>query len=113
MKMLHTGELYSKQYENYKLLHDRANSNIRKQLNMVDKLTDYNGLTKIKYDGEVNKKKDAFHNLEIQIINIKQNSVDQQAELTRIEKEQRKTLAAVKEQHRRNFHMNNSNLSQK
>ena len=112
-KMFETSETYTKQYENYKLIHDRANSEMKKKLNMVDKLADYNGLTKIKYDNDIQKKKKTFHNQEMQIANIKQMSLDQSAELKRLEKDIARTNAAVKEQQRRNFHSNNSNLSQK
>ena len=111
MKMLNTGELYTKQYENYSLIHDKANSTIRKQLNMIDKLSDYSGLTKIKYDNDIDKKKKIFHNQEFQILNIKQNSIDQQARLNELHKDIKKTIAAVKEQQRQNFHMNNKNTS--
>ena len=113
MAMFHVSEQYSLQYGSYKLIHDRANQTIRKKLSMVDKLTDYNGLTKIKHDKEINNKKKSFHNLEMQIISIKQNSVDQEVLLKQLQRQISNTQAAVKEQQRRNFHMNNANLSQK
>ncbi len=113
MKFLHQAELYNKQFENYKLIHDKANSTIRKQLNMVDKLNDYYGLTKIKNDNDIEHKKKNFHGLEVDIINVKQNSVDQQVRLNELELSIKNTIADVKEQHRRNINMNNSILSQK
>lgn len=112
LKQLQANEVFTKQFSNYKLLHDKASSTIKNKLNMVDKLTDYNGLTKIKYDGEIDHKKKTFHDLEIAIVNVKQDSVDQQNRLNELEKNIKNTIAAVKEQQRRNFHMNNSNIAQ-
>jgi len=113
MKMLNTCDIYSKQYSNYQLIHDKANSTIRKQLGMVDKLTDYNGLTELKHDKDIDVKKKQFNDLELQIIDIKQRSKDNDAKLKDLILNTKNKIAAVKEQQRINFHMNNDYLSKK
>ena len=108
-KMLNSNDVFLKQVDGYKLIHDKALTSMKKQLSMVDKLADYNGLTKIKYSHDLDKKKQTFQNLEVGIVNVKQNSVDQQIKLSEIENKYKHVQLAIKEQERRNYHSKNSN----
>jgi len=106
-------DLFSNQINSYRLIYDKALSTIKKDLDKTDKLADYNGLTKLKYEDNIDKKKKQFHDLEVQIFTIKQNTVDTQCHLDELKKNIKIATAAVKEQNRRNYHMHNHNQSLK
>jgi len=111
MTILNAGDVFNKQYENYLLIHNYANAEIRKKLNMLDKLTDYKGLTDIKNKNEIDKKKKTFVANEKLIIQVKKDTINQETRLNELIKNIKKEIAAVKEQERINYHMNNKNLS--
>ena len=112
-RMKNLDEVYSKQVNSYKLIYDKALSTIKKDLDKTDKLADFNGLTKLRNDDNIDKKKKKFHELEIHIFTIKQNTIDNQAHLDELKKNIIIATAAVKEQSRRNYHMLNHNTSLK
>ena len=106
-------DVFTKQFDSYRLIYDKALTSIKKNYDKNDKLSDYCGLTKLKYDNDIEKKKREFHDLEVQIFSIKQNTIDTQAHLDDLKKNIILATAEVKEQSRRNFHMYNKNMSLK
>jgi len=113
MKMINSNEVYTKQIDAYRLIYDKALTTKQKGLSMYDKLSDYNGLTNIKYNLDIEDRKKEFHELEGEIFNVKQDSIDSQARLDELRVNIKLADAAVKEQIRRNFHMNNNNIASK